>query len=97
MAPSTAADRHDPTTWTRTAWRWWLYGYGRGIESGYDAGYRDAMADFLDMATDVADLRPARALDIAAARARRDQYPTPARGADDIITAARASWAEATP
>jgi len=32
------SDRYDPANWSPTAWKWFLYGYGRGVQSGIKIG-----------------------------------------------------------
>lgn len=41
----TVGDRHDPATWSPTAWAWFVFGYRRGVQSGVDLGYADGFRD----------------------------------------------------
>jgi hypothetical protein len=39
------SDRYDPANWSPTAWKWFLYGYGRGVQSGIKIGYQAGHVD----------------------------------------------------
>lgn len=97
------ADRYDPTTWSPSAWRWFVYGYERGVRSGIELGYADGYADGeFAQAARQGPIPPnnddmiGRALaHVAAQKATREAERRPARvalTAEQIRDAAAASW-----
>jgi hypothetical protein len=73
-----------------------LAGYLRGLESGsasaHAAGYADGVAVLDEAAAVLAGGKPSRAVDAAAARARRGVYSSPALTAEQIRVRAAESW-----
>lgn len=97
------SDRYDPATWSPSAWKWFLYGYERGVRSGIEIGYRDGFTDgeFAEAARrgpiepDDTDMIGTALRHVAAQQAARraDALP-PALTAEQIKARAATSWAE---
>jgi len=60
--------------------------------AGVEAGYAQAMTSLDDAGAALAELRPSRGVDAAAARSRRGTYSKPPQSAEQIRAAAYASW-----
>ena len=60
--------------------------------AGYSDGYRAAISVLDEAGAFLATLKPSQALDLAAARGRRDTYPAPAKTADQMRADAYTSW-----
>jgi hypothetical protein len=60
--------------------------------AGYSDGYRAAISVLDEAGAFLSTLKPSQALDVAAARGRRDTYPTPAQTAAQIRADAYISW-----
>ena len=71
-------------------------GYLRGMEagtaSGHAAGYAEGLAVLDDAAGALAQTKPSKAVEWAAARARHDKYQAPAKSAAEIRIEAAQSW-----
>jgi hypothetical protein len=71
-------------------------GYLRGMEagtaSGHAAGYAEGLAVLDDAAGALAQTKPSKAVEWAAARSRRDTYQAPAKSAAEIRIEAAQSW-----
>lgn len=76
---------HEPDTTERTrlqaalldneaAWRWYLLGYERGIETGHNVGAQDIINDLKCAGRELAELMPAvrRQIDVNTHRARKE-------------------------
>lgn len=73
----------------RLAWRIWLEGYERGLRSGHDTGYTQAMAErFVRAGDDYWNDRP------QIGHPPAPQYPHEPLTAAQIAANATASWAE---
>lgn len=68
------------------------HGTATGHAMGHAEGYRAAMTVLDDAGALLAAARPSAGLDMAAARARRTRYATPARTPQQIRVQAAASW-----
>ena len=60
--------------------------------AGYSDGYRAAISVLDEAGAFLATLKPSQALDLAAARGRRDTSPTPAKTPAQIRADAYTSW-----
>jgi hypothetical protein len=76
--------RQDALLSSPAAWAWWLAGYERGAQSGYEQGYLDAMRVLDDAGAFLASLEPSRSGDVVAARARRTALLAAPGPAEDL-------------
>jgi hypothetical protein len=68
-------------------------GYCSGYAAGHRAGYREGLQVLDEAGALLASLRPARAIDAAAARQRRTTYARKPETAAQLLARARDSWA----
>jgi hypothetical protein len=67
-------------------------GYQRGIETGHATGYAEGLSVLDDAAGALAQLRPSKSMEIAAARARRAQRSGASLTPAEIRIRAAQSW-----
>lgn len=96
--------RYDPATWPDSGWKWFRYGYERGVRSGIEIGYADGYTDgeFAEaarkgpIAPDDTDMIGTALRHIAAQQAARRAAALPvALTPPEIRDQAATSWAQA--
>jgi hypothetical protein len=75
-----------------SAGKWWLAGYQRGVQSGYAAGYAEAMAVLDDAGALLAEQRPSKVVPFARLQEIRTTYKSEALTPEQIRVNAAQSW-----